>query len=67
MVNKARGALGFIKRCSKEFDDHYITRTLFISLVRPTLGYGSAVWSPKYRIHVDVIESVQKNFLLFAT
>jgi len=32
MVNKARGALDFIKRWSKAFDDPYITKTLFISL-----------------------------------
>jgi len=33
IVNKARGVLGFIKRWLKEFDP-YITKTLFISLVR---------------------------------
>jgi len=35
MVNKARGVLAFIKRWSKEFDDPYVTKTLFILLVRP--------------------------------
>jgi len=34
-VNKARGVLGFIKRWSKEFDDPCMTKSLFISLVRP--------------------------------
>lgn len=66
IVNKARGVLGFIKRWSKEFDDPYLTKTLFISLVRPILEYGSPVWSPQYAVHSDRIESVQKNFLLFA-
>jgi len=45
-VNKGRGALGFIKR-SMEFDDPYITKTLFISLVHLILEYGSSVWSPQ--------------------
>jgi len=45
MVNKARGALASIKRWSKEFDDPYMTKTWFISIVRPTLEYGSPVWS----------------------
>jgi len=45
IVNKARGVLGFIKRWSKEFDDPYLTKTLFISLVRPILEFGSPVWS----------------------
>lgn len=66
MVNKARSMLGFIKRWSKEFDDPYVTKTLYISLVRPILEYGSCVWSPQYEVHSKRIESVQKNFLLFA-
>ncbi|EDW52713.1 GM17397, partial [Drosophila sechellia] len=37
IVNKARGVLGFIKRWSKELDDPYLTKTLFIPLVRPIL------------------------------
>jgi hypothetical protein len=66
MVNKAMGILGFIKRWSKEFDDPYLTKTLYTSLVRPILEYGSCVWCPQYSIHRDRIESVQKNFLIFA-
>jgi len=66
MVNKARGVLGFIKRWSKEFDDPYVTKTLFISLTRPSLEYCALVWSPQYGVHIDRIESVQKNFLIFA-
>jgi len=61
MVNKARGELAFIKRWSKEFGDPYVTKTLFISLVRPF-----PIWSPQYGVHIDRIESVQKNFLIFA-
>ena len=60
------GVLGFIKRWSKEFNDPYITKTLYTSLVRPILEYGSCVWSPQYGVHQDHIESVQKNFLTFA-
>jgi len=59
MVNIARGVLAFIKRWSKEIDDPYVTKTLFISLVRPILEY-------QYGVHIDRIESVQKNFLIFA-
>lgn len=35
-------------------------------LVRPILENGSCVWCPQYTIHKERIESVQKNFLLFA-
>jgi len=49
MVNKARGALGFIERSSKELDDPYIPKTLFITLARPILEYGSPDWCPRIR------------------
>ncbi|KAL9917892.1 uncharacterized protein ACN427_000469 [Glossina fuscipes fuscipes] len=65
-ISKARSALGFIKRWSKELDDPYITKRLYMCLVRPILEYASVVWSPSYRCYVDSIESVQKQFLLFA-
>lgn len=64
-VNKARSLLGFIKRWAKEFDDPYITKQLFTSLVRPVLEYGSIIWDPSYNVHINIIESVQKQFLLF--
>ena len=35
---------------------------LFKSLVRPILEYGNVVWSPSKRKHIDLIESVQRNF-----
>lgn len=65
MVNKARGVLAFIKRWAKEFIDPYVTKILYTSLVRPILEYGSIVWDPIYNVHIDHIESIQKQFLLF--
>jgi hypothetical protein len=58
--------LGFIKRWAKEFDDPYVTKSLYTSLVRPNLEYASQVWSPFYQSHINRIESIQKQFLLFA-
>jgi len=43
-----------------------MTTLLFTSLVRPNLENCSSVWSPQYQVHIDCIESVQKQFLLFA-
>lgn len=65
MVNKAYGVFYFIKRWAKEFTDPYITKGLFTSLVRPILEYGSVVWDPQYNHYVNLIESVQKQFVLF--
>ena len=50
----------------KEFNDPYTTKLLYVSLVRPILEYGCVLWNLAYNIHSDKIESVQKQFLLFA-
>lgn len=65
IINKAYGALGFMKRWSKEFSDPSVTKQLYTSLVRCMLEYGSVVWDPSYTIHSNLLESVQKQFLLF--
>ena len=39
VVSKGRRMLGFIKRRASEFDDPYVTKTIFCSLVRSTLEY----------------------------
>lgn len=65
-IAKAYGMLGFVIRCSKEFMDPYITKSLYCCFVRPILEYASEVWNPYYRNHAIRIESIQKKFLLFA-
>ena len=66
MINKGASMLGFIKRWAKDFNDPYTTKLLFTSLVRPILEYASVVWNPQYETYVTKIESIQKQFLLFA-
>ena len=66
ITSKARQTLGFIKRQSKSFNDPYITRSLYCALVRPTLEYCSIAWYPFTQQQINKIESVQKQFLLFA-
>jgi len=65
IVNKATCTLGFIKRWAKEFLDPYATVRLYTALVRPILEYASVVWNPQYQSYSELIESVQKQFLLF--
>ena len=65
IINRARSTLGFIKRWAKEFSDPYVTKQLYMTLVRPILEYASIIWNSYYRVHNDAIESVQKRFLLF--
>ena len=63
VIGKARTVLGFVKIWSREFIDSYITKLLYISLVRPILEYSSTIWNPYYRCHSNSIQSVQKQFL----
>jgi hypothetical protein len=36
-----------------------------MSLVRSTLEYGSVIWTPYYKTHVDRLEKVQYRFFKF--
>lgn len=63
---KASSRLGMIKRWSKEFHDPYVTKSLYVCLVRSILEYNSSVWCPSYQCHINSLESVQRQFLLFA-
>ena len=66
IVNKARRGLGFMKRQAKQFNDPYVTKALYSAIVRPYLEYCSVAWNPYTVTHVNLIESVQKQFLLFS-
>ena len=66
IISRANNMLGFIKRFSYNFHDPYTIKTLYIAYVRSILEYCSIVWSPYSITHEERIESVQKQFLLFA-
>ena len=66
IINKANSMLGFIKRFSHNFQDPYTIKLLYITYVRPILEYCNIVWNPSTTIHEERIESVQKQFLLYA-
>jgi hypothetical protein len=58
--------LGFIKRLSKEFQDPYTLKSLYMSLVRSRLEYACCVWQPFYAVHVARIERIQEKFVKYA-
>jgi hypothetical protein len=66
IVSKASSRLGLIKRWAKELNDPYVTKSLYVGLVRSVLEFACQVWNPFYSTHIKRIESVQKQFLLFA-
>lgn len=66
IISRAYSALGLIKRHSGEFHDPYTLRSLYVTYVRSVLEFAAVIWHPFYRIHADRIESIQKQFLIYA-
>ena len=66
IIAKAFAMLGFVIRCSKEFKDPYVLKSLYCCFVRSILEFSSGVWCPYYKVHISRIESIQKRFLKFA-
>jgi hypothetical protein len=66
VISKASMMLGFIKRQSKDFKCPYVTKALYCSLVRSVIEYANIIWYPSTATDINRIESVQKQFLLFA-
>ena len=58
--------LGFVKRFCYNFSDPCTNKLLYITYERPILKYCNIVWNPHTIVHVERIESVQKQFLLYA-
>ena len=66
VISSGMRMLGFVKRRAHEFSDPYVTKTLFCTFVRPIMEYCSVVWNPHEQIWIQRMESIQKQFLLFA-
>ena len=61
-VKMANRRLGLIKRCFTSFSTKKVS-TLYTSLIRPVLEYGSPVWAPWQKKDIDIIQSVQSKAL----
>jgi hypothetical protein len=60
---KSLRTLGFLIRNTKEFRNEQCLKTLYISLVRPTLEYCSIIWNPSQVGLMESLERVQRRFL----
>lgn len=66
VTNKAKSRLAWVKHFAKEFNDPWVLKKLFNTYVLPIIEYGIIVWFPKQLYLISKIESVQKQFLLYA-
>jgi hypothetical protein len=57
--------LEFLFRSCNEFRSVKCLTTLYFSLVRYRLEYGSIIWSPYYVTYINTVESVQRKFLKY--
>ena len=58
---KANKMLGFVKRSGVEISNIRTRRTLYLSVVRPVLGYGTQVWCPQSISLVRRTERIQRR------
>ena len=49
--------LGYLNQSSTDVKDLSTRRTLYLAVLRPTLGYGTRVWSPQ---SIDLIEQAER-------
>ena len=60
-VNSALKRIGLIKRCFTNRGNLTLT-TLYTSLIRPVIEYGSPVWAPWHKKDIQLIDKVQAKF-----
>lgn len=63
---KARQALGYIKRISKGEFEAKTLKVLYTAYIRSKLEFGAVVWDPYLEIYCIDIESIQRQFVLYA-
>lgn len=65
-AKKGHSMLSFIKRqCYGRFDVN-TAKMLYNSVVRSHLEFASPIWSPYQDVHIQTLESVQRQFVLYA-
>mgnify|MGYP000512335400 FL=1 len=66
ILAEAAKSYGFIVRCTRDFSNIEVIKTLYNSYVRTKLEYASVIWSPGYITHVTNLEKIQRRFLKYA-
>lgn len=65
VINKANRMCGFIKRSTKSFSNPDAIKTLYISLVRSVILYGSIIWRTPFMKDSKALESIQHKMMRY--
>ena len=60
-VTSANRMLGFVRRSTIELRDLRVRRTVYLTIVRPQLGYATQVWCPQSIGLIRRVERVQRR------
>uniref|UniRef100_A0A182M3Y2 Uncharacterized protein n=1 Tax=Anopheles culicifacies TaxID=139723 RepID=A0A182M3Y2_9DIPT len=66
ILTKAYKTLGLIRKFSADITDPLCLKSLYCSLVRSILEYGSIVWCPSASLWIAKLEEVQRYFTRLA-
>lgn len=66
MTMRARQSMGYIKWISKGQFGTRALKVLYTSYVRSKLEFASVIWDPSTEIYRSDIESIQKQFVMYA-
>lgn len=66
ITSRASTALGFVRRFCYDMRNTRTSKLLFFTLVQSILEYASTVWFPFYEVHKNKIESILRQFSMFA-
>lgn len=64
--SKASAALGFLRRFCHDISDIPTLKSLYYALVQSHIEYCNIVWLPFYDVHKNKIESILKQFSMYA-
>lgn len=65
-IAKASSALGFVKRFCYDINDQSTLKAVYSAFVQSNLDYCSTVWFTMPSIRSDMIESILRQFSMFA-
>ena len=59
--SRARKLLGFVKRNTRHIQSTNVRRSIYLTIVRPHLGYAAQVWAPRSIYLISNLGKIQRR------